>query len=194
MIVNNETIINQTREIRSVSREQRSVNGRSQTVEVNNGPELALVQKATGHKFDAVPVEKVDRSTQNMAPAELRHRSTESKAAEPKQLVEPQSKLQPEEMPRNLPPKQDAVPDKRDILEDRKPAPSTPEKTVPERTLPDRSLQEIPAQKLAPPANKEMDKGLPPSRELNPPPQSPHPATPENTQPKEKENDQQNHP
>jgi hypothetical protein len=63
VVFNNTEVINQTREISSVAREQRKIGGRAQTVMVNNGPRLATVEKATGHKFSIVPVEKAYQST-----------------------------------------------------------------------------------------------------------------------------------
>jgi hypothetical protein len=85
LVVNNPGLVSQTREIRSSGREQRQLNGRMQTVVVNNGPDLALVEKATGHKFSQVSIQKADQSTYRSAPKQLKNQ----KPVQPKELQTP---------------------------------------------------------------------------------------------------------
>ncbi len=75
IVANNASILGRTSEIRNVGREQRQIGGRSQTVVVNNGPDLAMVEKTTGHKFTAVSVEKADQSTLHSIPDQVKRQS-----------------------------------------------------------------------------------------------------------------------
>ncbi len=64
VIVNNTTIIQNTRQITEVKRETRTLqDGRRQTVVVNEGPGVAVVQQATGRKLSAVPITEAVRQT-----------------------------------------------------------------------------------------------------------------------------------
>jgi len=77
VVVNNTTIINKTTVISNVRREERNVGGRQQRVVVNEGPGLDPVQKATGEKVRAVPVQEVAQQTQ--VPAVVEQRTRERK-------------------------------------------------------------------------------------------------------------------
>lgn len=63
VIVNNTTIINQTKVINSVREETRTIDGRSQKVFINQGPGVELVQKASSAKINAVPIQQAARRT-----------------------------------------------------------------------------------------------------------------------------------
>ncbi len=76
--VNNAAFFNGTRQISGRSRETRSIGGRQQKIVVNKGPGVDDVQKATGRKFAATPVQELDRKT--AAPSTLKHRTAESQA------------------------------------------------------------------------------------------------------------------
>lgn len=82
VIVNNTTIIKQTTEIRNVAREQVAINGRSQTAFVNHGPSVAAVERASGHKFNVVPIQKADQVTARAVPEKLRHQESKPAASE----------------------------------------------------------------------------------------------------------------
>jgi hypothetical protein len=73
VIVNNATIINNTAEISNNRREVRQFDGKSQTVIVNNGPKIDVVEKMTGKKFTAVSVREADRQTTISIPYKLKH-------------------------------------------------------------------------------------------------------------------------
>ena len=77
VIVNDRTIINHTTEIRNIQREQRDVDGRDRSVVVNNGPGVASVERATGHKFTPMPVRQAEQPTMRNVPERLRQRSSE---------------------------------------------------------------------------------------------------------------------
>lgn len=63
VIVNNTTIINKTTQITEIKRETRNIAGRPQKVVVNEGPGVEVVQKMTGKKLAAAPIQEVDRRT-----------------------------------------------------------------------------------------------------------------------------------
>ncbi|MGC3959714.1 MAG: hypothetical protein QM813_17840 [Verrucomicrobiota bacterium] len=59
VVVNDTKIINQTKEITEVKRANRTIDGARQKVVINEGPGVAVVQKATGRKIQEVPVQQV---------------------------------------------------------------------------------------------------------------------------------------
>jgi hypothetical protein len=70
MVVNNTTIFNKTTVVNNVKRETRSFGGGArQTVVINEGPGAAGIEKATGRKVHAVPIQEVAR--QAAAPQRL---------------------------------------------------------------------------------------------------------------------------
>ncbi len=99
IIVNNATIIQNTTEIKNVRRASRQIDGKSQTVIVNEGPSVDVVQKATGQKFTAVSVREADRHTSASIPEQMRRRTDEPGQEQPK--PNPGGN---HEMPNNLPP------------------------------------------------------------------------------------------
>src|SRR5438034_2313238 len=76
VIVNNTTIINKTTQITEIKRETRNIGGKPQRVVVNEGPGAEAVQKMTGKKLAAVPVQDVDRKTS--VPSAVRRRTLDS--------------------------------------------------------------------------------------------------------------------
>jgi len=157
VIVNNVTIINSTTEIKNVRRENRQFDGKSQTVIVNEGPRVDVVEKASGHKFTAVSVREADRQTFVLVPEKLKHR-TEPMQEQPKPVPNGNP-----EMPNRIPPKQE-VPIERMI--------------PPERTIP-----QTPPERIVPQANKELPLNKQPAhpKEIVPPPQTSAPVVPAET-------------
>jgi hypothetical protein len=165
VIVNNTSIISRTTEIRNVTREERQVGGRTQNVFVNNGPGVAMVEKATGHKFTPVSVQKVDQTTNRSVPEQLRRQTTEPRTIE-QQPTEPergmtqpdlrdsqrpveQPKASPggnQLMPRDFPPRPD-VPAEKNLPPERTVPQIPPERTIPQAPFHD----EIPGNKLQSP-------------------------------------------
>jgi hypothetical protein len=77
VIVNNTTIINKTTVINNIRQETKTFSGaKSQRVMVNEGPGVAMVQKATGQKVRTASIHEVARQTR--APAELQRSTVES--------------------------------------------------------------------------------------------------------------------
>jgi len=61
LIVNNTTIVQRTRVINGIRHESRTFDGGRQRVVVNNGPDVKIVQRATGSTFSARPVREIVR-------------------------------------------------------------------------------------------------------------------------------------
>jgi hypothetical protein len=99
IIVNNAAIIQNTTEIKNVRRASRQFDGKSQTVIVNEGPSVDVVQKATGKKFTAVSVREADRHTSVSIPEQMKRRTDEPGQEQPKPIPGGNP-----EMPNNLPP------------------------------------------------------------------------------------------
>jgi hypothetical protein len=74
VIVNNTTIINQTREIRTISRENRQIDGHTRSVVVNKGPQVDVIEKATRRTFKPVPIQEADRRTFDSIPRDVKDR------------------------------------------------------------------------------------------------------------------------
>ena len=75
VIVNNVEIINRTTEIKTINRENREINGRSQTVIINQGPRVDVIEKAAGRTFKSTPIQTADRRTFNSIPTTVRQRT-----------------------------------------------------------------------------------------------------------------------
>ena len=204
IVANNASILGRTTEIRNVGREQRQIGGRSQTVVVNNGPDLAMVEKTTGHKFTAVSVEKADQSTLHSIPDQVKRqsakpdeqRATQPDFREPQRPVQELPKQRPveelpktdsrgsQELPHNFQPRQE-VPTDRNL---------PPERTVPQ-TSPDRTSPQTPLHRMVPPVNgaPPEGKGVQSPKEIVPstqvPPRQPAPVAPGNGAPVEKGKD-----
>jgi hypothetical protein len=163
VIVNNQSIINSTTEMRSARRENRQFNGKSQMVVVNEGPRVDAMEKATGHKFTAVSVQEADRRTAVSVSKTLKQRAAEPAPGDNSRTIQEQPKPAPgenRETPNNVTPKQEV------------PA----EKALP----PDRAVPQTPSDRIVPPANKELpqDKEQRRPNGVVPPLQPLHPSTP----------------
>ena len=99
VIVNNTTIIKNTTEIRNVRRENRQFDGKSQTVVVNEGPRVDVVEKATGHKFTVVSVQEADRKTSASVPEKFKHRPAKSAPNENPHAIQTQPNPTPSKNP-----------------------------------------------------------------------------------------------
>jgi hypothetical protein len=74
VIVNNTTIINNTTVVNANNqRETRNINGRQQTVMVNNGPDVNNLEKVSGRKIQAVPIHEA--AVHTVAPRSLGHKT-----------------------------------------------------------------------------------------------------------------------
>ena len=67
LIINNTTIINQTRVYSSFSRQTVNIDGRQHTVFANRGPGMETFERASGHRFTPRPVGEVVRQTRDNA-------------------------------------------------------------------------------------------------------------------------------
>lgn len=160
VVVNNTLIFNKTTETGSAKRENRQFDGRTQSVMVNEGPRVDVVEKATGKRFAAVPVREADRQTSVSVPEQIKRRTTEPAnpqkppGVQQQPISAPEHNLTPHgnpEVPHNIPPNQE----------------TPPQKIIP----PGRTIPQTPSQEIISPPNKEppanKDKRLP--KEINPP-------------------------
>src|SRR5882724_2143921 len=76
VIRHNDAIVRETREFRDVRRENRTIDGRSQRLVINEGPGREAIEKAGGKHFTPRPIAEVDRRT--AYPDALRHRTAPS--------------------------------------------------------------------------------------------------------------------
>jgi hypothetical protein len=193
VVANNASILSRTSEIRNIGREQRQIGGRSQTVVVNHGPDLAMVEKTTGHKFTTVSVEKADQSTSRSIPEQMRRQTVKPDEqrtpapdfGEPQRPVQELPKQRPiEELPKTSPDRNQELPHN---FQPRQELPSDrnlpPERTVPP-TSPERAVPQAPLHRMVPPVNSEppegkgvqSSKGIIPSTQV--PPHQPVPVVP----------------
>jgi hypothetical protein len=70
-VVNNRTIINRTRVVNNFQRETRTIEGARQTVVVNRGPRMELVQRSSRTPLTPVPITRVVNETP--IPSNVRH-------------------------------------------------------------------------------------------------------------------------
>jgi len=152
VVVNNTVIINNTTEIKNTRREKRDFDGRSQTVVINQGPQVDVVEKAAGKKFNAVSVREADRKTLGLVPEKLKQRASEKASNEKSRVIQGEPKPVPggdKKLPNNVRPNKEA------------PA----EKVIPQP----------PVEKIVPPAKKELpqDKESQRPKEIVPPPVPP---------------------
>jgi uncharacterized protein DUF6600 len=182
VIVNDTTIINRTKRVGDFKRENRNIDGASHRVVINEGPGVDPVQKATGHRFDRVPVRDMIRQTP--VPTNLRRggpepgrtdrsREIQEKPRDrtsrpeplppesPRKPLEPtgRERVLPETQPRAVPPERDRAPSR--------------EQVVPERPTP----TPAPSERALPPTGRERgyerNEGNPPPREHSAPPAQP---------------------
>ena len=60
--------INQTAPVAGNQRESRTVAGRPQTILVNHGPTISFIEKASGQRFSAVPIDEIRQPAAGPAP------------------------------------------------------------------------------------------------------------------------------
>jgi len=161
VVVNNTTIINQTKVINNVTRETRTVAGAGpRTVVVNNGPGVEVVQQATGRPLKATPIHEVVQRTQG-APQSL-GTPGKSEAKSPTVPLERSSPAPGRELTQPQTPRQQS--------------PSAPKERVAppaERTSPAPKERVAPPAERTPPAPKEHVappvRTAPPAKPTNPP-------------------------
>lgn len=173
VIVNNTLIFSKSAVSSAVKRENRTFDGRTQDVMVNEGPRVDMVEKATGKKFAALPVREADRQTSVSVPEQIKHQTARPvnpqnpPAVHDKSIPAPEHNLTPggnPEMPHNVPPNEE----------------TPPQKINP----PDRMVPQAPSEKIVPPPKKELplNREKPTPKEVVPqqpsPKASPGPAQP----------------
>ena len=184
VIVNNVNIFKRTKEINVIKRENRTFDGRTQKVVVNEGPGLKAVEKASGQKFTAVSVRDVDRRTSASIPENFKNRTagsantgrsgtvqprpgtTEHQVTPNGQLQTPDKNFRPNNKPNNgVTPGN--VPQNKEIPQERIVPPA-------ERTVP-----QVPSERVVPPPSREVpvEKGA--TKEVIPPHQASPPSSPE---------------
>jgi hypothetical protein len=94
VIVANATIFNNTKQSAGNKHEPRSIGGRQQTVVVNSGPEVNVVEKSTGRKFTAVSIQEADRHT--VVPPAVKQKRSELPAETKKPVVQEQTRPTPD--------------------------------------------------------------------------------------------------
>lgn len=125
VVINDPKIIKQTKEITEIERAHRTIGGVQQKVVINEGPGVAVVQKATGQKIPAVPIQEAVR--QSPAPRSEGRETTKPAETTPKSS--PPESVQP---PNGTPESSGAAPSK-----DQKAQPGEPsEKDKPPATEP----------------------------------------------------------
>ncbi|MBI3851676.1 MAG: hypothetical protein HY298_15570 [Verrucomicrobia bacterium] len=166
VVVNNTTIINKTTVINNIKHETRTVGGGRQKVVVNEGPGLAVVQKATGKQVKTVPIQEAAR--QSPAPPEVTRGKNEPKSnAKPSVAPSEQPKSAPERKAvpgkKSEPPAKRTAPDAAKKPDKEKPsvAPSEEPKLGPERKSPPSEKRAQPEK----PTRPNIDKNRPPGKE-----------------------------
>ncbi len=174
--VNNATAISQTRELAAPGRERRTIDGRTQEVVINRGPDVETVQRASGRKVNPVPIGEAMQKTpipKNVTPSDRR-----AEPAEMKQPVQPDNgRPQPPALDRrddnaparqqDLMPEKPALPPERPV-ETQQPSPDAPERTpVQEIPPPPREGQQAPREWQQP--SREQVPQKPPLKPVSPP-------------------------
>ena len=98
VIVNNTTIINRTTVVNNFKRETRTFDGTRQTVMINQGPRLDLVQRASGTRLTPVPIRQVAQETP--VPSTVKHASWRERVIQqPSRTGRDQRQVYPQETP-----------------------------------------------------------------------------------------------
>jgi Family of unknown function (DUF6600) len=139
--VNNTTAIGQTREMSGPGREKRNINGKTQDVVVNRGPDMEAIQKATGKQLKTVPIQDVSR--EKGVPPNLGPTDRKAEPATPKEPAgSGNDKRPPGEVKEQILPNQTPNPQSEKPVETRQPSieqsitPPKPGEDVPERVVP----------------------------------------------------------
>ncbi|SPE51764.1 conserved exported hypothetical protein [Verrucomicrobia bacterium] len=171
LIINDPRIISETREIRGTRREMRNIGGAERSVVINEGPGVDPIQRATGRRFTATPIQRVIERTP--MPQGLRQESprpTPTGRENPRLFEQQPNAPAGREQPRVRP-------------EQPRPAPEQP-RNAPERERPPQSRSPNPVpppeRGIAPP-----ERANPPERPVLPPTGRPNerPATAEGSVP-----------
>jgi hypothetical protein len=173
--VNNTAAIGQTRLLAGPGREKRNVDGKSQEIVVNHGPDVEAIQKATGRQLQPVPIQSA--SQRSPAPHNLAPADRNDKPADVKQPVDPLNENRPSiDGKDQAVPNQNAGPQPERPTETRQPitdGPASPQKQdsdVPERPVPEK----VPAVQPEKPA----ETAQPPVEHFQRPPTQKTPASP----------------
>ena len=162
VIVNRTEIINHTRVINNITREERDIGGARRRVVINDGPGVDPVQKAVGHSIKRTSIRDVASRAQ--VPAEVRH----NEGARQKQ-EQPQSQPQPQ--PQTQPPPTE----RRNMTQPTTPAPSRePGKSTRERERAPMPTQ--PQTPVTPPAETEHHRSTVHPEQSVPPTTTPAPS------------------
>ena len=165
VIVNNTTIINSTTVVNANNnRESRTIDGRQQTVVVNNGPDISNIEKASGKKIEVQPIAQAASHT--VAPRTINHNTVAPVENRPANQAAPVNHDQPVAVPEH---NTRAVPELPD-------QPSPPEKRLPDekRELNPPQSPSVPEVPLKPQPEPVPE----PKHEIVPPPQVPHEVPP----------------
>lgn len=185
IIVNNTTIINRTRLIQDIRPETRTINGTRQRVFVNQGPGVDPIQKATGKRFNPVPIHEAVQHTP--APKNLRQGTLQPTGRERERVIQPQQQPTTQaprreeapvvtEPPRERPPVKSETPRREDVR------PEQPRETPPREAVPPQTGREKGR------VYEEERKAQPQPRErVAPAPEQRPPAEPERGKGREKE-------
>ncbi len=102
VIVNNPAIVRQTRFISNTEHATRNFDGSPRKVIVNEGPGLAVMEKTTGRKFSAVPINAAIRRTP--LPSSFRHEAGPAEINHESKPVAPPTSDQPSRGTENIKP------------------------------------------------------------------------------------------
>jgi ribosomal protein L12E/L44/L45/RPP1/RPP2 len=95
VVINDTKIIKQTKEITEIERANRTIGGVQQKVVINEGPGVAVVQKATGQKIPEVPIQEAVR--QSPAPRSGARATTKPEAPSSEAAASKDQKAQQDE-------------------------------------------------------------------------------------------------
>jgi hypothetical protein len=197
LIINNTTIIRQTREFAGSRRETRDIGGARRQVVVNEGPGVDRIQKVAGKRFNPAPISDVARRTP--APQELRRGTAEPNSRDNSRLAPERPNSQtgrertpvvPEQPQRNYPQRtQPPVNDWRTTPapNDRRIAPA-PERPVQPQTPSDHKLMPPTGRpdRNTPAPERPVQPSTPSERRLPPPTSSERNAPPQRVVPPER--------
>jgi len=168
-IVNNTTIINRTRVVNNFQRETRTIQGARQTVVVNQGPRMDLVQRSSRSPLNPVPITQVVSETP--IPSNVRHAPWRENAVREPSTANRNQFRNDQERQQSAPRQQ-------------QPAVITPEQNQRERFETTRPAQPVPAPIQTPPTPTGRERGYPNREQATPREQPPAAVTP---QPRERE-------
>ena len=162
--VNNTAAISQTRLLAGPRREKRNIDGKSQDIVINHGPDIQAIQKATGRQLQPVPIQSASQrapAPHNLGPADRNDKPADLKQPDLKQPVDPRTENRPSiDGKDQAVPNQNATPQPERPTETRQPIIESPanapkqDSDVPERAVPSKdpgAQPEKPAETAQPP-------------------------------------------